>query len=47
MSRHRKAYVISFHGTLCHDMSYITTIVASQLNEVVPITISVTDIDNA
>jgi len=29
MSRHRKAYVISYHGALCHDMSYITTIVAS------------------
>ena len=31
MSRHRKAYVISYHGALCHDMSYVTTIVASLL----------------
>ena len=31
MSRHKVAYVISYHGTLCHDMSYVTTIVASLL----------------
>ena len=31
MSRHKKAYVISYHGTLCHDMSYVMTIVASLL----------------
>ena len=31
MSQHRKVYVISYHGTLCHDMSYVTTIVASLL----------------
>ena len=29
MSRRKEAYVISYHGTLCHDMSYVTTIVAS------------------
>jgi len=29
MSRHRKAYVISYYGALCHDMSYVMTIVAS------------------
>ena len=29
MSRHKEAYVISYHGALCHDMSYVTTIVAS------------------
>ena len=28
MSRH-EAYVISYHGALCHDMSYVITIVAS------------------
>ena len=27
----KKSYVISYHGTLCHDMSYVTTIVASLL----------------
>ena len=31
MSRHREAYTISYHGTLCHDMSYVTTIAASLL----------------
>ena len=31
MSRRKEAYVISYHGTLCHDMSYVTTIVASLL----------------
>ena len=31
MSRHKEAYVISYHGTLCHDISYVTTIVASLL----------------
>ena len=29
MSRHKTAYVILYHGILCHDMSYVTTIVAS------------------
>ena len=29
MSRHKEAYVISYHGALCHDMSYVTTIMAS------------------
>ena len=29
MSRHETRYVISYHGILCHDMSYVTTIVAS------------------
>ena len=28
MSRHSKAYVTSYRGTLCHDMSYIATIEA-------------------
>ena len=32
MSRHRKANVISYNGALCHDMSYVTTIVASLLH---------------
>ena len=32
MSRHRKAYVISYHGVLCHDMSYVMTIVASLIS---------------
>ena len=31
MSRHKTGYVISYHGILCHDMSYVTTIVASLL----------------
>ena len=31
MSQHKEAYVISYHGALCHDMSYVTTIVASLL----------------
>ena len=26
MSRHKTCYVISYHGILCHDMSYVTTI---------------------
>ena len=29
MLRHKKGYVISYHGILCHDMSYVTTIAAS------------------
>ena len=29
MSRHKTCYVISYHGILCHDMSYVTTIAAS------------------
>ena len=29
MSRHKAGYVISYHGILCHDMSYVTTIAAS------------------
>ena len=29
MSRHKTSYVISYHGILCHDMSYVTTIAAS------------------
>ena len=29
MSRHKTGYVISYHGILCHDMSYVTTITAS------------------
>ena len=29
MSRHKETYIISYHGALCHDMSYVTTIVAS------------------
>ena len=29
MSRHKEAYVISYHEALCHDMSYVMTIVAS------------------
>ena len=29
MSQHKPGYVISYHGILCHDMSYVTTIVAS------------------
>ena len=29
MLQHKEAYVISYHGVLCHDMSYVTTIVAS------------------
>ena len=31
MSRHKEPYVISYHGALCHDMSYVTTIVAPLL----------------
>ena len=31
MSRHKTGYVISYHGILCHDMSYVTTIAASLL----------------
>ena len=31
MSRHKTSYVISYHGILCHDMSYVTTIAASLL----------------
>ena len=29
MSRHKTGYVISYHGILCHDMSYVTTIATS------------------
>ena len=29
MSQHKTGYVISYHGILCHDMSYVTTIVVS------------------
>ena len=29
MSRHKTGYVISYHGILCHEMSYVTTIAAS------------------
>ena len=25
----KEAYVISYHGALCHDMSYVTTIMTS------------------
>ena len=32
MSRHKEAYVISYHEALCHDMSYVTTIVASLIH---------------
>ena len=31
MSRHKGPYVISYHGALCHDMSYVTAIMASIL----------------
>ena len=31
MSRHKTGNVISYHGILCHDMSYVTTIAASLL----------------
>ena len=29
MSGHKTGYVISYHGILCHNMSYVTTIAAS------------------
>ena len=29
MSQHKTCYVILYHGILCHDMSYVTTIAAS------------------
>ena len=29
MSRHKTGYVISHHGILCHDMSYVMTIAVS------------------
>ena len=32
MSRHKTSYVISYHGILCHDMLYVTTIAASLLD---------------
>ena len=32
MSRHKEVYVISYHGALCHDMSYVMTIMASLLH---------------
>ena len=32
MSQHNTGYVISYHGTLCHDMSYVTTIAATLLH---------------
>ena len=31
MSQHKEAYVISYHGALCHNMLYVATIVASLL----------------
>ena len=31
MSRHKTGYVISYHGILCQDMSYVTTIAVSLL----------------
>ena len=32
MSQHKTGYVISYHGILCHDMSYVTTIAASLIS---------------
>ena len=29
MSRHKTGYIISYHGILCHNMSYVMTIAAS------------------
>ena len=38
MSRHKTSYVISYHGILCHDMSYVTTIAASLVfGNIVPV----------
>ena len=34
MSRHKTCYVISYHGILCHDMSYVTTITASLVGSI-------------
>ena len=31
MPQNKEANVLSHHGTLCHDMLYVTTIVASLL----------------
>ena len=31
MSQHKEAYVIYYHGDLCHNLLYVTTIVASLL----------------
>ena len=42
MSQHTTCYVISYHEILCHDMSYVTTIMASlaiSLNHSTDITI--------
>ena len=41
MSRHKTGYVISYHGILCHDMSYVTTIAASLVGMLVVLTIPV------
>ena len=34
MSRHKTGYVISYHGILCHDMSYVMTITASLVHTI-------------
>ena len=38
MSWHKTCYVISYHGILCHDMSYVTTITAILLPSWVRVT---------
>ena len=40
MSRHKTGYVISYHGILCHNMSYVTTIAASLVAIMVHIVVS-------
>ena len=47
MSRHKEAYVISYHGALCHDMSYVTTSVASLLLSSVHPCIHVAHVSNS
>ena len=32
MSRHKTGYIISYHGTLCHDVLYVTAIVATLIH---------------
>ena len=46
MSRHKTCYVISYHGILCHDMSYVTTIAASLLSGTVAMYIAISIVIN-
>ena len=40
MSRHKTGYVISYHGILCHEMSYDMTVMASLILTTIAIKIN-------